>query len=188
MQLSSPARPSSAGYPEQEVQAAAITARSAAPAFRVARVPLLIFTAIVGLTAVAGGAALILGSLSPSTGFAIVPSADYLEGSPFDSYIIPGFILAVVLGGVHIAAFVLLLRRHRRSLLGATVAGFDALIWIFVQMVWIPFSFLQPAYFAIGLAELGFTLLAFGVLRPIAGLDRPGHEPAARRAPGYPAH
>jgi hypothetical protein len=34
-----------------------------------------------------------------------------------------------------------------------------------VQMVFIPFSFLQAIYFAVGIAETGLVLLALGILR-----------------------
>lgn len=45
------------------------------------------------------------------------------------------------------------------------VAGFGLLIWIFVQMMFIPFSPLQAIYFAAGLAEVGFVLLGLGLVR-----------------------
>jgi hypothetical protein len=40
------------------------------------------------------------------------------------------------------------------------------LIWIFIQMVFIPFSVLQAVYFAAGLAELGLLLLLMGLGSP----------------------
>jgi hypothetical protein len=38
-------------------------------------------------------------------------------------------------------------------------------IWIFVQLVIIPFSFLQVVYFATALAEFGLLLVCLGLLR-----------------------
>lgn len=131
------------------------------------RIPLLMIQGFVALTAFAGGAALIAGSVSPDAGLAIVPPPEYLQGSPFDSYVVPGVILAMVLGGVHLVAFVMLVRRHRWAHFTAAAAGFDALIWIFVQMVYIPFSPLQAVYFLAGIAELGLLLVGLGVLRPL---------------------
>jgi hypothetical protein len=131
------------------------------------RIPLLVIQLFVALTAFAGGIALVVGSLDPGLGWVIVPPAEYLAGSPFDSYIAPGVILAVVLGGLHLVAFVMVLRRHRWAHLVSAAAGFDALIWIFVQMVFIPFSVLQVVYFAAGMAELGLVLLGLGVMRPL---------------------
>lgn len=132
---------------------------------RLTRVALLVLTLLVALTAFAGGAALVAGTFLPDSGLVIVPPVEYLEGSPFDSYLVPGLVLGLVLGGVHLVAFILLLRT-RWGALAATVAGYAALIWIFVQMMIIPFSFLQALYFAAGLAELGLVLLRLGVLRP----------------------
>lgn len=51
--------------------------------------------------------------------------------------------------------------RHRYLI--ATVAGFGVLVWIFVQMTVIPFSFLQAAYVVAGLAEIGFVLVVLGL-------------------------
>lgn len=131
------------------------------------RVPLLIIQGFVALTAFAGGIALIVGSLNPELGGGIVPPQEFLEGSPFRSFVIPGLLLAVVLGGVHLVAFAMLVRRHKWAHFVAAAAGFAALIWIFVQMVYIPFSVLQAVYFAAGLAELGLVLLGLGVLNPL---------------------
>ena len=131
------------------------------------RVPLLIIQGFVALTAFAGGIALIVGSLNPELGGVIVPPQEFLEGSPFRSFVIPGLLLAVVLGGVHLIAFLMLVWRHRWAHFAAAAAGAAALIWIFVQMVYIPFSALQAVYFACGLAELGLVLLGLGVLRPL---------------------
>lgn len=129
------------------------------------RILLLLLTAFVALTALAGGAVLAASALVPEWQTMLSPPLSYLEGSPFDSYLLPGIALAAVLGGVHLVAFVLLLRRSHWGILSTTVAGYAALIWIFVQMIYIPFSFLQAVYIAAGLAELGLVLLALGVLR-----------------------
>ena len=130
------------------------------------RIALLIVQAFVALTAFAGGTALVIGSLGAELPVSItMPPAD-LAGSPFDSYVIPGLMLAVVLGGVHVVAFVLLVRRRPSALFVAAVAGYATLVWIFVQMVYIPFSFLQALYFAAGLAELGLVLVLLGLFRP----------------------
>lgn len=137
----------------------------------VTRILLLIVLAFVGVTAVAGGVALTLGAIVPSLATVLSPPVAYLHGSPFSSYLVPGLILAVVLGGVHLVAFWMLLRRHPSALFAAAVAAFDTAIWIFVELVIIPFSFLQALYFVASLAEFGLVLLALGLLggrRPTA--------------------
>jgi hypothetical protein len=127
------------------------------------RIALLILQAFVALTALAGGVALVMGSLNADFSTVLNPPAEYLEGSPFTSYVVPGILLGVVLGGVHALAFALLERNGPWALLVSAGAGFATLIWIFVQMAVIPFSPLQPLYFAIGLAEVGLVLLMLDV-------------------------
>jgi len=129
------------------------------------RITLSVLTAVVGLTAVAGGAALIFGAVASSTLGGAVPDRSFLGGSPFTSYLVPGLVLAVVVGGTQLLAAVLVGRDSRSGPVAAAVAGFGLLIWIFVQMMFIPFSLLQAAYFAAGLAELGLVLLGLGLLR-----------------------
>lgn len=145
------------------------TGPSSGPGFRcpTVRVPLLIIQGFVALTAIVGGAAMVASSLNDDLGGVIALSPEYLQGSPFTSYLIPGVLLGAVLGGLHLVAFLMLLRRHRWAQFIAAVAGFGVLIWIFVQMMFIPFSVLQAVYFGAGLAELVLVLLGLGVLRPL---------------------
>jgi len=140
------------------------------------RITLMVATGFVAVTALAGGTALVVGSLAPDLATVLSPPAEYLEGSPFGSYLVPGLVLGLVLGGVHLVAFVLLARRHPRALLAAVVAGYAAVIWIVVQMTIIPFSPLQAVYVVMGLVEIGLVLLALGILRP----DRTGRVTPAR--------
>ncbi len=128
---------------------------------RVTRGILLVVEAFVAVTAIAGGLTLVVGSLSPDLATVFMPPAEYLEGSPFPTYLVPGLVLA----GVHVIAFVQLLRRRPAALFFATAAGYAALIWIFVQMTVIPFSVLQAGYFIAGAVELGLVLLLLGLLR-----------------------
>ncbi len=83
--------------------------------------------------------------------------------SPFGSVVLPHVVLALVLGGIHVLAFALLSRRMPRALFWAAAAGFALLIWIFVQMIFVPFSVLQSVYFVLGLAELGLVLPLLGL-------------------------
>ncbi|GAA3212835.1 hypothetical protein ACFFPJ_06290 [Microbacterium terregens] len=139
---------------------------------RFARTGLMLTQAFVAVTALAGGSALIVAEPLPQTATVLSPPEDYLLGTPFTSYLVPGLLLAVVVGGVHTAAFLLNLTRSSWRVLGAATAGFALLIWIFVQMVFIPFSFLQAVYFVAGLAEIGLIMLALGITDPAAGESR----------------
>jgi hypothetical protein len=148
------------------------------------RSTLLVVEAFVAVTAFAGGLALMLGALIPDLSWVITPPAEYLEGSPFSSYLVPGLVLALVLGGLNVVAFVLLLQRRPSALFAAATAGYAALIWIFVQMMVIPFSVLQAVYFMAGAVELGLVMLLLGLL-PIR--SRPNRRSAGNRVSG-PEH
>ena len=70
----------------------------------------------------------------------------WLRGSPFSSYLVPGIILLVVVGGVHLVAAIMVLRRNSRAAAVAAVAGLVLLGWIGVQVAMIGYvSWLQPA-------------------------------------------
>lgn len=142
------------------------------------RVILLIVQGLVAITSMAGGLVMVWGSWPGVDKSALPPGLqlpeEYLEGSPFSSYLVPGLLLAVVVGGLHTGAFVLLLRRSALASLAAAAAGYSILVWIFVQMALIPFSALQAAYFGAGLAEVGLLLLLLGVASPEPAGDVPG--------------
>jgi hypothetical protein len=148
------------------------------------RIALVVLTAISGLTAVAGGIALALGALVPDLATVLSPPVAYLEGSPFATFLVPGFLLALVVGGTQLWALASLLRSAPHRHLVTAIAGFGLLIWIFVQMMYIPFSLLQAAYFAAGLAEIGFVLLALGVFARRADPEPASSRRAQRRADG----
>ncbi|WP_433874527.1 hypothetical protein [Sinomonas atrocyanea] len=144
------------------------------------RITLGVLTAVGGVTALAGGATLVWGSLSVSRVDWATPPETMLVGSPFSSYLVPGLLLALVIGGTQITAAAMLLRRARGAALATAVAGYGLLIWIFVQMIVIPFSPLQAIYFAWGAAEVGLLLVALGLFRRPAA-DARERWAAARR-------
>lgn len=133
---------------------------------RIARGTLLFVQAFVAVTSVLGGAALIAGSVLDMSGTPLAIPTSYLEGSPFSSFVVPGLALMLIVGGTHIAAFVMVARRMRWAMLAAAIAGFGVLVWIFVQMVYIPYSPLQLTYFVLGLAELAAVFVQLDVLHP----------------------
>ncbi|MGN6220837.1 MAG: hypothetical protein ACTHNQ_15150 [Microbacterium sp.] len=145
--------------------------------FRIARVTLLILQAFVAVTALAGGVVLVLGSTNPDLGSVLVPPDAYLAGSPFASYLVPGLLLIVGVAGVHAAAFVTVLVSSRWAMPLSAAAGFGCLIWIFVQMIYIPFSALQAVYFALGLAELAFAMVLLGVVDAVLTPHRTSYLP-----------
>lgn len=130
---------------------------------------LVLLLAFGAISAVAGG---ILGVFFNGAG---VPLA-YLQGTPFTSYVVPGLILGVVIGGTQGVATIVTQRRNEYSMMAATVAGFSMIIWIFVELAIVGYSWLQVFYFALGIGEVLLVLVLLGVLPPAT---RPG----PRRSP-----
>jgi hypothetical protein len=90
---------------------------------------------------------------------------DYLANSPFSSYMVPGLILGVVVGGTQLAAAAALLKRTRVALLLSAIAGFGMLIWVFTELAIIQkYSWLQSAYFIFGAIELILVLALLGIV------------------------
>ena len=90
---------------------------------------------------------------------------EYLANSPFSSYLVPGLILGVIVGGTQLAAAIALSTKRRTGLLLAAVAGFGMMIWIFVELAILgKYSWLQSVYFSLGVVELigAFVLLGIG--------------------------
>lgn len=137
------------------------------------RASLLALLGFVALTSIAGGAVMVAGTWFGADSLGIPPEMrlppDLLQGSPFNTYLVPGLLLSLIIGGVHVAGFILLIGHHRLAPFAAAVAGYSILIWIFVQMGFVPFSVLQAVYFAAGLAELGLLLLLLGLSGSVVG-------------------
>jgi hypothetical protein len=79
----------------------------------------------VGLLAVPGGVMLIVNGLGMSRAV--------LAHSPFDSFLIPGLLLSVVVGGSLLGAAWSVWRRHLLAPMASLGAGFVLLGWIVVE-------------------------------------------------------
>ncbi len=84
-----------------------------------------------------------------------------LQGSPFETYFVPGLILFCALGLGPLAAAWLAWRRHPLAPIAALGVGGTLLIWMAVEVAivgytnWPP---LQPFYFLLGVVISGFGL------------------------------
>jgi hypothetical protein len=116
---------------------------------RPARIGLVMLDGFLGITAVLGGLALLMGWLG-------IP-ADLLAGSPFGSYTIPALLLVMLVGGSALLATTLLLRQSAWGLAASGVAGLMLLVFEAVELVVIGFSWLLASYSALGLLVLALA-------------------------------
>ena len=115
---------------------------------------------LLGVGAIAGGLALILGP----RGEIIPMPLSALAGSPFDTYLGPGLILFSVLGVAPLVAARLAWTRHLLAPFAALVVGAALLIWITVEIAIIGYSNeppLQAIYLVLGIV---ITVVALGWL------------------------
>ncbi|MFF2632621.1 hypothetical protein ACFVR6_07055 [Microbacterium sp. NPDC058021] len=87
----------------------------------------------------------------------------WLHDSVFSSYVWPGVILGIVVGGSQALALVAQRRRLRLAWGLHAAAGLVMIVWVFVEiailLVWSP---LQGLYFATGLLQVVAAVLALG--------------------------
>jgi hypothetical protein len=83
---------------------------------------------------------------------------ELLRDTPFDSFFVPSLILAGIVGGSLLSAFVLLLVRHRHAGLASLGAGVILVGWIVAQVELIGLvSWMQPAMLIAGLLIVGIA-------------------------------
>jgi hypothetical protein len=90
---------------------------------------------ILGVAAIAAGQAFVR---DPS-GKALGMATDYLEGSPFPDYRIPGLFLAVVIGGANLLSAVTLVRKVRGAAYLSLGTGLLLVAWVAIQTAIIGF-------------------------------------------------
>lgn len=116
------------------------------------RWPLLGVALFLALGAIPAGVAFVL---RPDGALVGMPPA-VLAGTPFPDFLLPGLVLALVVGGSTLAAAVLLSLGSRRAPGAAVAAGAITLSWISAQLGLIGYvSPLQPLVAVLGLALLG---------------------------------
>lgn len=122
---------------------------------------LLVMTGFAAISAIGGGIGLML-----FNGMGI--PLEYLRSTPFTSYVVPGLILVLVVGGSAFAALLALLVRHRWASLLAFAAGAIMTGWIIVEVLLIhQFSWLQVVYLVTGLSLMGLVVVdRWDALRP----------------------
>jgi hypothetical protein len=108
-----------------------------------------------GLTAVAGGIEL----LAFPRGNDFVPP-ELLAGTPFSTFLIPGLLLAVVVGGTSLICAVLAWRNSRFAVDATVLAGGAMTVWIGAEVALMRgLHWLHAVYLVAGLGLLGLGIL-----------------------------
>lgn len=110
---------------------------------------------LIGIGAVPAGFGLVMDPSGSAVGFDL----QWLEGSPFSDFLIPGLVLMTVNGLGHLVGCFASFRGWRRAGELGLALGVFLTLWILLQVYWIGLgSWLQPAYFIIGLLECGLAI------------------------------
>jgi len=109
---------------------------------------LLALLVVQAIGAIGGGGVLVI---SPDGDLMQMPVSQ-LEGSPFDSFLVPGLILLIVLGILPLVAAIGVWFGQTWAWWLAGVVGCGLVIWITVEMMIIDYHWLMPTYGAMGLA------------------------------------
>jgi hypothetical protein len=110
-----------------------------------------------GIGALGGGGALLLGP----RGEVIPLPTSALLGSPFETYLVPGLVLFLVLGIGPFGAAALAWRRHPLAPLAAAAVGAALLIWMAVEIAIVGYTNDPPLQ--IFYIFLGAVIAALGV-------------------------
>lgn len=117
------------------------------------RIALFAVDAFTAVTAVGGGLALMAGLEGDRFPLKL------LEGTPFSSYVIPGLILMVAVGGTATVAAAALLRNLAIGAPASMLAGMVLMGWIIGEVLILnqpaARSWVEAVYFAVGLAMAG---------------------------------
>jgi hypothetical protein len=130
------------------------------------RVPLIVLSAFLALTAIAGGIGLLRGLN--------VPPVEMLKGSLFTSFVIPGLALAIIVGGLGLCAAILLAMRLGLGELACVAAGMAIIVFEIVEILAIGSPpgmsrILQVFYLSFGLVLVALSVVSLVVKRRLDG-------------------
>lgn len=126
------------------------------------QVALFAIDAFAALTAVGGGIALVTGLEGDRF------SLDLLKGTPFTTFVVPGLILAALVGGSATYAAIVTLRNPYGGAMASALAGTILMGWIIGEVLMlnqpVAFTWVEAFFFAVGLtmATLGLALSRIG--------------------------
>ena len=112
-------------------------------------------TAILAVAAISYG----VGLLSAPDGSSVHLTEEALKRGPFDSYLIPGILLLVFVGGSSAVASALVLASHEWAWGVAAVCGSIVSTWVVIRLLIMGFSsYMEPLAFGAGIAIIVLSL------------------------------
>ncbi len=126
------------------------------------RIPLIVLSAFLAVTAIAGGIGLLAGFNAPPV--------EMLQGSVFKSFVVPGLALAIIVGGLAACTVILLAVWQWIGELACVVSGAAIIIFEIVEIATIGFppgasTIMQVFYLSLGLVLVVLGLVGFSVAR-----------------------
>ncbi|MBN2245425.1 MAG: hypothetical protein JW755_06240 [Candidatus Aminicenantes bacterium] len=118
---------------------------------------LLVLILFQGLSGIVGGIGLVL----DPTGKSLQLPIEWLEGSPFDDFQIPGLILLFVLGIYPLVVLYRLWRKLKWAWFAAFIVGAALIIWIGVEIMIIGYHPQPPLQLIYGLVGLFILIFVF---------------------------
>ncbi len=118
---------------------------------------LIVLVVFQGVSGVVGG----IGLIADPSGKNLEIPIDWLAGSPFSNYLIPGIILLTILGMYPIIIFMGLLKRKYWAFVSTKLIGFVLIIWIATEIIIIGYHAEPPLQLIYGLLGLVIILLVY---------------------------
>lgn len=109
-----------------------------------------------GLSGLLGGFGLIANPTGESMGIPI----KWLDGTTFNSYMVPGVILVIVLGIMPLVVYVGLWKEKSWAIVGSLITGFALMIWIAVEIYMIGYISNPPLQMIYGIIGVLITILS----------------------------
>lgn len=109
-----------------------------------------------GLSGLAGGFGLMMDPSGNSVGL----PGEWLQGSPFSTYFIPGLILFTILGIGPVIVFFWVRKQHNLAWYGSMFIGLALVIWIGVEILIVGYHPTPPLQLIYGLLGLIIIILA----------------------------
>lgn len=110
-----------------------------------------------GISGMAGG----IGLISDPTGKSLNIPIEWLQGSPFNNYLLPGILLLIVLGIYPLIIAIGLLRNKYWGWMGSSYLGIALLIWIIVEIMVIGYQADPPLQLIYGLLSIIILILVY---------------------------